>query len=126
MPKLSYQVIIEMTNGGADYCFECVGLATLVQGRGWGKTIVLGLDKPDAQLNLSSFEVLQSQKTLTGSFFGGLKPKSDVPILVKRYLDKELELDKFVTHEVNFEDINKAFDLLIQGKSLHCVIWMDK
>ncbi|KAK6793080.1 hypothetical protein RDI58_012161 [Solanum bulbocastanum] len=125
-------VIIEMTNGGADYCFECVGLATLVQEafaccrKGWGKTIVLGLDKPDAQLNLSSFEVLQSQKTLTGSFFGGLKPKSDVPILVKRYLDKELELDKFVTHEVNFEDIYKAFDLLIQGKSLHCVIWMDK
>ncbi|XP_049363234.1 alcohol dehydrogenase-like 7 isoform X2 [Solanum verrucosum] len=94
--------------------------------QGWGKTIVLGVDKPDAQLNLSSYEVLQSQKTLTGSFFGGLKPKSDVPILVKRYLDKELELDKFVTHEVNFEDINKAFDLLIQGKSLRCVIWMDK
>ncbi|XP_015072996.1 alcohol dehydrogenase-like 7 isoform X1 [Solanum pennellii] len=126
------QVIIEMTNGGADYCFECVGLGTLVQEafaccrKGWGKTIVLGVDKPDAQLNLNSFEVLQSNKTLMGSFFGGLKPKSDVPILVKRYLDKELELDKFVTHEVNLEDINKAFDLLIQGKSLRCVIWMDK
>ncbi|KAH0684202.1 hypothetical protein KY289_021954 [Solanum tuberosum] len=126
------QVIIEMTNGGADYCFECVGLATLVQEaftccrKGWGKTVVLGVDKPDAQLNLNSFEVLQSQKTLTGALFGGLKPKSDVPILVKRYLDKELQLDKFVTHEVSFEDINKAFDLLIQGKSLRCVIWMDK
>ncbi|XP_019068762.1 alcohol dehydrogenase isoform X1 [Solanum lycopersicum] len=125
-------VIIEMTNGGADYCFECVGLGTLVQEafaccrKGWGKTIVLGVDKPDARLNLNSFEVLQSNKTLMGSFFGGLKPKSDVPILVKRYLDKELELDKFVTHEVNLEDINKAFDLLIQGKSLRCVIWMEK
>lgn len=117
--------------------------------QGWGKTIVLGVDKPDARLNLNSFEVLQSNKTLTGSFFGGLKPKSDVPILVKRYLDKvlnqsarkfseinlyyniyvafqELQLNKFVTHEVNFEDINKAFDLLIQGKSLRCVIWMEK
>ncbi|XP_009605587.1 alcohol dehydrogenase-like 7 [Nicotiana tomentosiformis] len=126
------QVIIEMTNGGADYCFECVGLGTLVQEafaccrKGWGITVVLGVDKPGAQLNLNSFEVLTSKKTLTGALFGGLKPKSDVPILVKRYLDKELQLDKFVTHEVNFEDINKAFDLLIQGKSLRCVIWMDK
>ncbi|XP_059278907.1 alcohol dehydrogenase-like 7 isoform X1 [Lycium ferocissimum] len=121
-----------MTNGGADYCFECVGLATLVQEaftccrKGWGKTVVLGVDKPDAQLNFNSLEVLQSRKTLTGALFGGLKPKSDVPILAKRYLNKELQLDKFVTHEVNFEDINKAFDLLIQGKSLRCVIWMDK
>lgn len=126
------QVIIEMTNGGADYCFECVGLGTLVQEafaccrKGWGKTVVLGVDKPGAQLNLSTREVLMSRKTLTGALFGGLKPKSDVPILVKRYLDKELQLDKFVTHEVNFEDINKAFELLIQGKSLRCVIWMDK
>ncbi|KAK4348894.1 hypothetical protein RND71_031649 [Anisodus tanguticus] len=126
------QVIIEMTNGGADYCFECVGLGTLVQEafaccrKGWGKTVVLGADKPEAQLNLNSLEVLQSRKTLTGALFGGLKPKSDVPILVKRYLDKELQLDKFVTHELSFEDINKAFDLLIQGKSLRCVIWMDK
>ncbi|XP_060199908.1 alcohol dehydrogenase-like 7 isoform X3 [Lycium barbarum] len=126
------QVIIEMTNGGADYCFECVGLATLVQEafaccrKGWGKTVVLGVDKPDAQLNFNSLEVLQSRKTLTGALFGGLKPKSDVPILAKCYLNKELQLDKFVTHEVNFEDINKAFDLLIQGKSLRCVIWMDK
>ncbi|XP_059278903.1 alcohol dehydrogenase-like 7 isoform X2 [Lycium ferocissimum] len=126
------KVIIEMTNGGADYCFECVGLNTLVQEafaccrKGWGKTVVLGADKPEAQLNFNSLEVLQSRKTLTGALFGGLKPKSDVPILVKRYLDKELQLDKFVTHELSFEDINKAFDLLIQGKSLRCVISMDK
>ncbi|KAM3376812.1 hypothetical protein P3S68_009225 [Capsicum galapagoense] len=67
------QVIIEMTNGGADYCFECVGLAQLMQ-------------EPFA------------------------------------YCRKEFQLDKFVTHEVNFEDINNAFELLIQGKSLRCVI----
>ncbi|CAK9187914.1 unnamed protein product [Ilex paraguariensis] len=126
------QVINEMTDGGADYCFECVGLASLVHEayaccrKGWGKTIVLGVDKPGAQLTFSSFEVLHYGKSLIGSLFGGLKPKSDVPILVKRYMDKELELDKFVTHEVNFDDINQAFDLLLEGKSLRCVIWMDK
>ncbi|KAJ4702225.1 putative Alcohol dehydrogenase [Melia azedarach] len=124
------EVITEMTGGGADYCFECVGLASLVQEayaccrQGWGKTIVLGVDKPGSQLSLSSTEVLCSGKILTGSLFGGVKAKSDIPILLKRYVDKELQLDEFVTHEIRFEDINKAFDLLLQGKCLRCVIWM--
>ncbi|KAL1822920.1 hypothetical protein ACET3Z_009698 [Daucus carota] len=126
------QVILEMTDGGADYCFECVGMASLVHEafaccrKGWGKTVVLGVDKPGSNLTLSSGEVLRSGKTLTGCLFGSLKPKSDVPMLVKRYLDKELELDKFATHEVKFEDINKAFELLLEGKSLRCIIWMDQ
>ncbi|KAK7320500.1 hypothetical protein VNO77_30031 [Canavalia gladiata] len=126
------QVIIEMTGGGADYCFECVGMASLVQEayascrKGWGKTIVLGVDKPGSKLSLSSSEVLHKGKSLMGALFGGLKPKSHVPILLKRYMDKELNLDEFVTHEVEFKDINKAFDLLIEGQCLRCVIWMDK
>ena len=56
--------------------------------QGWGKTVVLGVDKPGSNLTLSSGEVLRSGKTLTGCLFGSLKPKSDVPMLVKRYLDK--------------------------------------
>ncbi|KAK7316614.1 hypothetical protein RJT34_00206 [Clitoria ternatea] len=126
------QVIIEMTGGGADYCFECVGKTSLVQEafascrKGWGKTIVLGVDQPGAMLSLSSYDVLHQGKTLMGSLFGGLKPKCHVPILLKRYMDKELQLDEFVTHEVEFKDINKAFDLLSNGQCLRCVIWMDK
>ncbi|CAH1439195.1 unnamed protein product [Lactuca virosa] len=129
--KTVSQVIIEMTGGGADYCFECVGLTSLVHEayassrKGWGKTVVLGVDQPGAMLSFSSFEVLHSGKTLMGSLFGGVKPKSDIPILIKRYMDKELQLDEFVTHEVKFNDINKAFELLLQGKSLRCVIWMN-
>ncbi|XP_062165329.1 alcohol dehydrogenase-like 7 [Alnus glutinosa] len=126
------QMINEISGGGADYCFECVGLPSLVQEayaccrKGWGKTIVLGVAKPGSQVNLSSFDVLHSGKTLMGSLFGGLKAKSDIPVLLQRYLDKELQLDEFVTHEVRFDDINKAFDLLIEGQCLRCVIWMDK
>ncbi|CAI9292616.1 unnamed protein product [Lactuca saligna] len=63
-------------------------------------------------------KLLASGKSIMGSLFGGLKPKSDIPILKKCCMDKELQLDAFVTHEVEFEDINKAFDLLHQGKSL--------
>lgn len=88
------EIINEMTGGGADYCFECVGKASLVEEayaccrKGWGKTVVLGVDKPGAQLTLSSFEVLHTGKALLGSLFGGLKPKSDIPILIKRYIDQ--------------------------------------
>ncbi|XP_022999697.1 alcohol dehydrogenase-like 7 [Cucurbita maxima] len=126
------QVINEMTDGGADYCFECVGMASLVQEafaccrKGWGKTIVVGVDKPGAILSFSSYDVLFHGKTIMGSLYGGLKPKSDVPTLLKWYTDKKLELDKFVTHEVGFEDINQAFNLLMEGKCLRCVIWMKK
>lgn len=126
------QIIIEMTDGGADYCFECVGLTSSIHEayassrKGWGKTVVLGYDLSGEPLTLSSYEVLHSGKSITGSLFGGLKPKHDVPILIKRYMDKELQLDQFVTHEVNFEDINQAFNLLLEGKSIRCVIWMNK
>ncbi|VAH97977.1 unnamed protein product [Triticum turgidum subsp. durum] len=125
------QVIIEMTDGGADYCFECIGLAALMNDAfqssrpGWGKTIILGVEMHGAPLTISSLEILHG-KCVMGSLFGGVKPKQDIPILADKYLNKELELDKFITHEVGLEDINTAFDLLLQGKSLRCTIWMDK
>ncbi|KAL6212719.1 hypothetical protein ACLB2K_017937 [Fragaria x ananassa] len=98
------ELMIEMTKGGADYCFECVGNSSLVQ---------------------QAYACCRKGKTLMGSFFGGLKPKSDIPVLLNRYINKELQLDEFVTHEVTFEDINKAFDLLIEGKCLRCIICMN-
>ncbi|KAK6939039.1 Alcohol dehydrogenase-like, C-terminal [Dillenia turbinata] len=124
------QVIKEMTDGGADYCFECVGMASLVHEayaccrKGWGKTIVLGVDKPGTMLSLSSSEVLHSGKSLMGSLFGGIKAKTDIPVLLKRYMDKELRLDEFVTHEVKFEEINEAFNLLLEGKCLRCTMYV--
>ncbi|KAG8378042.1 hypothetical protein BUALT_Bualt08G0097000 [Buddleja alternifolia] len=127
------EVINEMTDGGADYCFECVGLTNLMHEafsccrKGWGKTIVLGVEKSDQELSLNSLVILHTGKTLMGSLFGGLKPKTDIPILAESYIQKmqELQLDKFVTHEMKLEDVNKAFDLLLEGKCLRCVIWMD-
>lgn len=125
------QAIIEMTDGGADYCFECIGLASVMSDafrssrEGWGKTIILGVEMHGAPLSIPSLEILNG-KCVMGSLFGGVKPKQDIPILADKYLNKELELDKFITHEVPLKDINTAFDLLLQGKSLRCTIWMDK
>ncbi|KAM0834035.1 hypothetical protein ACQ4PT_063880 [Festuca glaucescens] len=129
--KTVSQVIIEMTDGGADYCFECIGLAALMSDafqssrEGWGKTIILGVEMHGAPFSIPSREILHG-KCVMGSLFGGVKPKQDIPILAEKYLNKELELDKFITHEVALKDINTAFDLLLQGKSLRCTIWMDK
>lgn len=129
--KAVSQVVKEITDGGADYCFECIGLASLMKDafdcsrEGWGKTVILGVEMHGSDLNVNSYQILRGRSVM-GSLFGGLKPKSDIPILAKKYLDKELRLDEFITHEVNFQDINKAFEFLSQGKSIRCIIWMDK
>ncbi|KAA8538117.1 hypothetical protein F0562_027725 [Nyssa sinensis] len=123
------QVIQQMTDGGADYCFECIGLASLMQDAfyssrpGWGKTVILGVEMHGTPVSISPYEIALG-RSIMGSMFGGVKSKSDIPILVKKYLDRELNLDGFISHEMSFEDINKAFDLLIHGRSLRCIIWM--
>ncbi|XP_052202410.1 alcohol dehydrogenase-like 1 [Diospyros lotus] len=125
------EVIREMTDGGADYCFECVGLASLMQDafnscrEGGGKTVVLGAEMHGSPLSLDSRHILTG-KTITGSLLGGCNPKSDIPVLAQKYLNKEVRLDEFVTHEVSLRDINRAFDLLLQAECLRCIIWMDK
>ncbi|KAJ0257611.1 Alcohol dehydrogenase-like 2 [Hirschfeldia incana] len=125
------EVIKEMTGGGVDYSFECVGLASLLSEAfistrtGSGKTVMLGMGNHAAPVTLGSLDLL-SGRTICGSFFGGLKSKQDIPVLVDHYLKKELHLDSFITHELKFQEINKAFELLEEGKSLRCILWMDK
>lgn len=125
------EVIKEMTDGGADYCFECIGLAPLMQDafsssrQGWGKTVILGVEMHGSPVSINTFEILRG-KSVTGSLCGGVKPKSDIPLFIQKYLHKELSLDGFITHEVNFRDINKAFDLLTRREGLRCIVWMDK
>ncbi|KAG0545849.1 hypothetical protein BDA96_02G397600 [Sorghum bicolor] len=128
--KAVSEVITEMTGGGADYCFECVGSTSLMaeafksSRKGWGKTIILGTDAGAAPFSISSSDIKRG-RSVTGGLLGGIKPKNDIPVLAQKYLDKELELDEFITHQVGFEDINRAFDLLQQGRCLRCIIWMD-
>ncbi|XP_066395314.1 alcohol dehydrogenase-like 2 isoform X1 [Miscanthus floridulus] len=128
--KTVSEVITEMTGGGADYCFECVGSTSLMaeafksSRKGWGKTVILGTDAGAAAVSISSSDIKRG-RSVTGALLGGIKPKDDIPVLAHKYLDKELELDEFITHQVGFHDINRAFDLLQQGRCLRCIIWMD-
>ncbi|XP_020597178.1 LOW QUALITY PROTEIN: alcohol dehydrogenase-like 1 [Phalaenopsis equestris] len=129
--KAVNEVIKEMTNGGADYSFECIGLTSTMSEafcsskRGGGKTIILGANMEGSSFSINSIDIMYG-KSIMGSILGGTKVKVDIPIYIKKYLNKELQLDEFITHEVGFDEINKAFDLLIKGESLRCIIWMDK
>ncbi|KAL6648667.1 hypothetical protein ACP70R_012891 [Stipagrostis hirtigluma subsp. patula] len=124
------EVISEMSGGGVDYSFECIGVSSVMTDAfrstkpGNGKTIILGVEKDAQPICLPSFELLFG-KCVMGSLLGGIKPKTDIPILAQKCMNKELELDGLITHEVGLQDINKAFDLLLEGKSLRCIIWMD-
>ncbi|PKI75548.1 hypothetical protein CRG98_004084 [Punica granatum] len=123
------QVIKKITDGGADYCFECVGdtgtVTTALQSccDGWGLTVTLGVPKAKPEI-AAHYGLLLTGRTLKGSMFGGWRPKSDLPSLVDKYLNKEIRVDEFITHNLPFEDINKAFHLMREGKCLRCVIHM--
>eukprot|EP01018_Ginkgo_biloba_P035093 Gb_19604 [translate_table: standard] len=121
--KPVHEVIREMTGGGVDYSFECVGMASLMREafessrNGWGTTVVLGLETKNKDLMIDTRGIL-SGRSIKGALLGGMKPKSDLPALVEMYMKKELQLDEFITHQVSFWEINKAFHLMEEGKSL--------
>ncbi|KAJ0567068.1 Alcohol dehydrogenase 2 [Helianthus annuus] len=97
--------------------FECVH-------DGWGVVVLVGVPHKDAVFKTSPMNVL-NERTLKGTFFGNYKPRSDIPSVVEKYMNKELEVEKFITHEVPFSEINKAFDLMLKGEGLRCIIRMD-
>ncbi|KAF3950099.1 hypothetical protein CMV_024102 [Castanea mollissima] len=93
------QVINEMTGGGADYCFECIGLPSMVHEaysccrNGWGKTVIIGVAKPGSELGLNYHDILNcGGKSIMGCIFGGVKAKTDIPILLQHYLNKVINL----------------------------------
>ncbi|XP_048445938.1 alcohol dehydrogenase-like 6 isoform X5 [Pyrus x bretschneideri] len=140
------QVIKHLTGGGADYSFECIGdtgmvttalqacrdfysfhLASLLSGvclKGWGLTVTLGVPKVKPEIT-AHYGAFLTGRTLKGSLFGGWKPKSDLPSLVEMYTKKEIQVDEYITHNLPFEDVNKAFNLMLEGKCLRCVIHME-
>ncbi|KAI7738975.1 hypothetical protein M8C21_010442 [Ambrosia artemisiifolia] len=116
------EVIAEMTNGGVDRSVECTGhIDAMISAfecvhDGWGVVVLVGVPHKDAVFRTSPMNLL-NERTLKGTFFGNYKPRSDIP--------SKLELEKFITHEVPFTEINKAFDLMLKGEGLRCIIRMD-
>ncbi|KAJ1689247.1 hypothetical protein LUZ63_013402 [Rhynchospora breviuscula] len=124
------QVLAEMTNGGVDRAVECTGnVNAMIQAfesvhDGWGVAVLVGVAHKDAEFKTHPINFL-TERTLKGTFFGNYRPRSDLPSVVEKYMTGELELEKFITHSVPFSEINKAFDLMLRGEGIRCIIRMD-
>ncbi|KAK6115001.1 hypothetical protein DH2020_007270 [Rehmannia glutinosa] len=94
------------------------------EAKGWGVAVLVGVPHKDAVFKTPPMNFL-NERTLKGTFFGNYKPRSHLPSVVEMYMNKELELEKFITHEVPFSEINKAFELMLKGEGLRCIIRME-
>ncbi|QDZ20767.1 alcohol dehydrogenase [Chloropicon primus] len=125
--KSIQEVIVEMTDGGVDYSFECIGNVEVMRSalecchKGWGESVVIGVAGSGKMIQTRPFQLVTG-RVWRGTAFGGFKSRVDVPKLVDKYMNKEIKLEEYITHRMNFEDLNEAFDLLHQGKCLRAVL----
>lgn len=121
------EVIVELTKGGVDYSFECIGNVKVMRSalecchKGWGESIIIGVAGAGEEISTRPFQLVTG-RVWRGSAFGGVKGRSQLPEYVQRYLDGEYKLSTFITHTMPLEKINEAFDLMEQGKSIRSVI----
>ena len=120
-------VIVELTDGGVDYSFECIGNVNVMRSalecchKGWGESVIIGVAGAGEESATRPFQLVTG-RVWKGSAFGGVKGRTELPGYVDRYMKGEIKLDEFVTHTMGLEDINKAFDLMHEGKSIRSVI----
>ncbi|MGH1376819.1 MAG: S-(hydroxymethyl)glutathione dehydrogenase/class III alcohol dehydrogenase [Alphaproteobacteria bacterium] len=124
-------VIVEMTDGGVDYSFECIGNVNIMRSalecchKGWGESVVIGVAGAGQEISTRPFQLVTG-RVWRGSAFGGVKGRTELPEYVERYMAGEFKLDDFITHTMGLEDINEAFDLMHEGKSIRTVIHVAK
>jgi len=120
-------VLIEMTDGGLDYTFECIGNVSTMRAaleschKGWGQSVIIGVAGAGQQISTRPFQLVTG-RVWKGSAFGGWKSRESVPKLVDQYLNKKLMVDEFVTHSFKLNQINEAFHLMHAGKSLISIV----
>ena len=121
------EVIVELTDGGVDYSFECIGNVNVMRSalecchKGWGESIIIGVAGAGEEISTRPFQLVTG-RVWKGSAFGGVKGRTELPGYVDRYMKGEIKIDEFVTHTMPLDDINKAFDLMHEGKSIRSVI----
>lgn len=121
------QVIVDMTNGGVDYSFECIGNVHVMRSalecchKGWGESIIIGVAGAGKEISTRPFQLVTG-RVWRGSAFGGVKGRSQLPGYVDRYMQGEIKIDEMITEVMPLEDINRAFDLLHAGKVIRSVI----
>lgn len=121
------EVIVEMTDGGVDYSFECVGNVQLMRSalecchKGWGESIIIGVAGAGEEISTRPFQLVTG-RVWKGSAFGGVKGRTELPEYVRKAESGEIPLDTFITHNMKLENINEAFELMHEGKSIRTVI----
>jgi S-(hydroxymethyl)glutathione dehydrogenase/alcohol dehydrogenase len=122
--------LVDITDGGADYSFECIGnVSTMRQAlecthRGWGESIIIGVAGAGQEISTRPFQLVTG-RVWKGTAFGGAKGRRDVPTIVDWYMDGKINIDDLITHTMPLEDINKGFDLMHSGESIRSVVLFD-
>ena len=119
--------IVQLTDGGADYSFECIGNTQVMRQalecthKGWGRSIIIGVAEAGAEISTRPFQLVTGRKW-EGSAFGGARGRTDVPKIVDWYMDGKINIDDLITHRLKLEDINTGFDLMKSGESIRSVV----
>ncbi|MBW7924260.1 MAG: S-(hydroxymethyl)glutathione dehydrogenase/class III alcohol dehydrogenase [Burkholderiaceae bacterium] len=119
--------LVELTDGGADYSFECVGNVQLMRQalecchRGWGVSVIVGVAGAGQEISTRPFQLVTGRQW-KGTAFGGARGRTDVPKIVDWYMDGRIEIDSLITHTMPLADINRAFELMHSGESIRSVV----
>ncbi len=119
--------LVDLTGGGADYSFECIGNVDVMRQalecahKGWGESIIIGVAPAGAEISTRPFQLVTG-RSWRGTAFGGARGRTDVPKIVDWYMDGKINIDDLITHTMPLEDINKGFDLMHAGESIRSVV----
>ncbi|MGE0310237.1 MAG: S-(hydroxymethyl)glutathione dehydrogenase/class III alcohol dehydrogenase [Lautropia sp.] len=119
--------LVELTKGGADYSFECIGNVDVMRQalecthRGWGTSVIIGVAGAGKEISTRPFQLVTG-RNWRGTAFGGARGRTDVPRIVDWYMDGKIDIDSLITHVMPIDDINKAFDLMHEGESIRSVV----
>jgi S-(hydroxymethyl)glutathione dehydrogenase/alcohol dehydrogenase len=119
--------LVSLTDGGADYSFECVGNVDLMRQalecchRGWGVSVIIGVAGAGQEIRTRPFQLVTG-RVWKGTAFGGARGRTDVPKIVDWYMQGKIEIDPLITHTMELRDINRAFDLMHSGESIRSVV----
>jgi S-(hydroxymethyl)glutathione dehydrogenase/alcohol dehydrogenase len=119
--------LVELTRGGADYSFECIGNVQVMRQalecchKGWGVSTIIGVAPAGAEITTRPFQLVTGRRWI-GSAFGGARGRTDVPRIVDWYMDRRINIDDLITHVLPLDRINEGFDLMHRGESIRAVV----
>jgi len=119
--------LVELTDGGADYSFECIGNVDVMRQalecchRGWGVSVIIGVAGAGQEIRTRPFQLVTG-RTWKGTAFGGARGRTDVPRIVDWYMEGKINIDDLITHKMPLASINEGFDLMLKGESIRSVV----